>query len=243
MPDLYGGPEGSTMTDALSSFRRTPIGRFVCAPIELRSYANLLYLSLAFPLGLAYFIFLTVGLALGFGLVIVWVGIPILALVLAGSWLLAMLERQMAIYLLGTEVPPMRPQPREPAGSLWQRLRAFLANPVTWKGMGYLALKFPFGVATFVVAVTLMSLSLGFLLTPLVYAWAPVGLTVSLDGPFWAIDTPGEAFLCSLFGLALTVVSVNLLNALALAWGKLATALLGSRRFAAAAPEAIAAAG
>ena len=98
------------MTDTPHSFRQTPIGRFLCAPIEPRSYANLLFLAMAFPLGLAYFIFLVVGLSLGVGLLIIWVGIPILALVLAGSWLLAAMERQLAIHLLGAEVPPMKPQ-------------------------------------------------------------------------------------------------------------------------------------
>ena len=36
---------------------------------------------LAFPLGVAYFVFLAVGLAAGFGLTIVWIGLPLLALV------------------------------------------------------------------------------------------------------------------------------------------------------------------
>ena len=83
--------------------------------------------------------------------------------------------------------------------------------------MGYLAIKFPLGVATFVVGITLASLSLAFLLMPFFYTWAPMDVTVSLDGPFWVIDTPGEALLCSLFGLGLTLVSLNLFNALAFA--------------------------
>lgn len=230
------------MTDTPRSFRHTPIGRFVCAPIEARSYANLLFLALAFPLGLTYFIFLVVGLSLGFGLLIIWVGVPILALVVAGSWLFAAMERRLAIHLLGAHVPPMAPTTRDPRETVWQRLRGVLANPVTWKGMGYLAVKFPLGIATFVVAVTLASLSLAFLLTPFFYAWAPVDMTMSFDGPSWMIDTPGEALLCSLFGAGLTVISLNLFNALAFAWGKLASVLLGSSRFAAPPPEPSAAA-
>ena len=46
------------------------------------------------------------------------------------------------------------------------------------------------------------------------------------------IDTLGDALLCSLLGAALTLVSLNLFNALASGWGKLASALLGSPRFA-----------
>lgn len=224
-------------TTAPRAFRQIPIGRFLCAPFEPRSYANLLFLTLAFPLGLAYFVFLVVGLALGFGLLIIWVGIPVLALVLAGTWLFVKLERQLAIHLLGAELPPMLPAVRNPKGDLGGRLRDFLANPVTWKGMGYLAVKFPLGVATFVVCVVLTALSLSLLLAPFFLAWAPEPLSLSVDGSLWIIDTPAEASLSSLVGLGLAVLAVNLFNVLALAWGKLAVALLGSPRFAAPAPQ------
>ena len=87
------------------------LARFFMAPFRLQTYANLLYLALAFPLGLAYFIFLTVGLPLGYALTVIWVGIPILGLVFAGSWWMSALERRLAIGLLGAEVPPMAPPP------------------------------------------------------------------------------------------------------------------------------------
>src|SRR5215216_4228285 len=84
---------------------------FLTAPFRGRTYANFLYLALAFPLGLAYFILLTVGLSLGVGLTIVWVGLAILALVFALSWGITALERWMAIQMLGAEVPPMAAAP------------------------------------------------------------------------------------------------------------------------------------
>ena len=67
---------------------------------EPRSYLNIVYLLLAFPLGTFYFVFLVTGLSLGFGLIITLVGIPILLLVLSGSWVLCRFERQVAITLL-----------------------------------------------------------------------------------------------------------------------------------------------
>jgi hypothetical protein len=42
------------------------------------TYRNLGYDLLAFPLGIAYFVFLVTGLSVGVGLVIIWVGVPIL---------------------------------------------------------------------------------------------------------------------------------------------------------------------
>ena len=113
------------------------IKTFFLAPFRLRTYSNLLYLMLAFPLGLAYFIFLAVGLPLGLGLTIVWIGIPILALVFAGSWGISAMERQAAIHMLGADVPPMMPPPVQEERSFWQKVYAFYTNPVTWKGMGF----------------------------------------------------------------------------------------------------------
>jgi len=208
---------------------RPPAGallRFLRAPIELRSYGNLLYLALAFPCGLAYFIFLVVGLSVGLGLTIVWVGLPILALVLAGSFGLAALERQLAIHLLGAQVPPMA-LPAAAGATLWQRARAFLSNPVTWKGVGYLAVKFPLGLASFVLLVTLVSTAGALLVTPFLYPWLPIEL---FDRP---VDNLGLALACGAAGAVLGLLSLNLFNLLAAGWRQLASLLLGSARFAA----------
>ena len=74
----------------MSESRRAPFFGVVAEP---QSYINILYLFLSFPLGIAYFVFLVTGISLGFGLAIIWVGVPILVLVLAGSWALCQLER------------------------------------------------------------------------------------------------------------------------------------------------------
>src|SRR3954451_15157042 len=149
------------------AFAADVLRRFCGAPFRLRTYTNLLYLLLAFPLGLAYFVFLSVGLTTGFGLTIVWIGLPILALVFAGSWGFAAFERQAAILLLGAEIPPMAPPPSPEARTALQRAGDFFANPVTWKGMGFLLLKFPLGIVSFVSVVALLPLSSAFLLAPL----------------------------------------------------------------------------
>ena len=203
---------------------------FLTAPLRARSYANFLYLALAFPLGLSYFILLAVGFALGLGLTIVWIGLPILAAVFALSWGAMALERFMAIQMLGAEVPPMAPPPAEAPAGFWNRIGAFLSNPVTWKGIGFLLLKFPLGIATFVVTVFLVALSGGFLSAPFVYPWNDMsfGLTVGA----WEVDTFGESLACFGIGLVLALISFNLLNGLGAVWKHLASFLLGSPRFA-----------
>ncbi len=218
--------DAMTFTDALI--------RFFTAPFRLRTYTNLLYLMLAFPMGLIYFIFLTVGLCLGLGLTIIWIGVPILALVFAGSWGLAAMERQLAIHALGAEVPPMTPPPVSAAQTFWQRAGAFFSNPVTWKGMAFLLVKLPLGLVSFVAVVSLLATSAGFILTPIAWQW---GENLDIDGVVWTVDVWGiSPWFAGLLGVGLLFLSLNLLNGLALVWRWTAASLLGSERFAAAAP-------
>jgi len=214
-----------TMDTRTDTFGRPALLGLLRAPIEVRSYTNLLYLLLAFPLGLTYFVFLVVGLSVGFGLLIIWIGVPILLLVLLGSWALMALERQLAIGLLGAQVPPMAPPAAGPR-TLWRQLGDLLTNSVTWKGMAFLLLKFPLGIGTFILTITLLALSLGLLLTPFFYTWSPPEVFFG-----WEADTLPRALLCSLFGLGLTWISLCLFNGIAALWKILASVTLGSASF------------
>jgi Putative sensor len=216
------------------------IKTFFLAPFRLRTYSNLLYLMLAFPLGLAYFIFLAVGLPLGLGLTIIWIGIPILALVFGGSWALAGLERQSAIHLLRAQVPPRTPPPVQEEQGFWKKVYAFYTNPVTWKGMAFLLIKLPLGIVTFILLVTLLATTAAFLLAPVAvytmdYGWEDFGdeFYVETDGWSWQLDTWPEAWLATGIGVVLLFVSFNLLNGLAFLWARTSELLLGHRSFAA----------
>lgn len=77
---------------------------FVGVPVRPQTYLNLVYLGLAFPLGIAYFAFVTVGLSLGIGLALLVVGIPILLLVVLGALGIAAFERWLADLLLDSPV-------------------------------------------------------------------------------------------------------------------------------------------
>jgi hypothetical protein len=199
--------------------------RFFTAPVEVRTYKNLLYLALAFPLGVFYFVFLVTGLLTGFALTIVWVGLPILAVMFAAGFGMAALERRLAIHLLDARVPPMTAQRTGAPETLWKTVQEFLANPVTWKGMAFLFVKFPVGLFSFILTVLLLALSSGFILTPVLYRWNDVVL-----GP-WIVDSFGQALLLSAFGVVMLLASLNLLNMLAASWRGLAEVMLGSRRF------------
>ena len=197
------------------------LGPFFGVVLRGRSYLNTLYSLLAFPLGVAYFVFLVVGVSLGLGLVIVWVGLIILAAVLLLSWVLSAFERQQAILLLGAEIGPMGEKPAENSPvSVW--VKAFAANRVTWTGPVFLFLKFPLGLFSFVFSVVMLSISAAFTLAPLYYRFSPPDLY------WWYADTLPEALFCSLIGMLLFILTLHAQNGLAFLWRELATLMLGA---------------
>ncbi len=106
-----------------------------------RSYATAFYCLIAFPLGTLYFIFLAVGLSLGLGLVLLWIGFLVLAFVLVASWGLAAFERQQAIVLLAAKIPPMR-SPNQTYEDFGQQLLSPAMLAIAEAVDGYVASKY-----------------------------------------------------------------------------------------------------
>ena len=186
---------------------------------EPRSYLNIVYLLLAFPLGTFYFVFLVTGLLLGFGLIITLVGIPILLLVLSGSWVLCRFERQVAITLLNEDIPLSVSRPA--SGGLWSRVKALLKDRVTWTGVLYLFLKFPLGIVTFTIAVTLIAVTVGLLAAP-TYMWTSDPLvwgSCSFDPFPWS-------WILTIIGIPMVFISLHLLNATAVVFGRMTRVML-----------------
>lgn len=185
------------------------------------TYRKLLYLLLSFPLGTSYFVLIVTGLSLGFGLIITLVGIPILVGVLAACYGLAAVERRLAIGLLDVEILPL--PSREPTARLWDKLKALMSDPVTWKGLLYLFMKFPLGIVSFVLPVTLLATSLGLVATPFFFRW----VDYSYVEP-WVIDTLWEALVVAFAGFFLLFISLHVLNGLAWVSAQFARVMLGS---------------
>src|ERR1700730_16029017 len=108
---------------------------------DSRTYLRILYLFIAFPLGILYFTVIVTGLSTGLGLAIVIVGFLVLILTLL-IWLgFAHIERELAIHLLGAHIRPMFAPDPTPLLT-WQRLLRTLGDPVTWKSLAYLLIEF-----------------------------------------------------------------------------------------------------
>lgn len=197
---------------------RTSLVSAVSTVFETESYLKALSLLLSFPLGLAYFVGLTVGLSLGLSLLIIWVGIPILTTVVATSWVVATCERTLANRLLGTDIRQPEPLPTE--GQLRDRVKTLFRARSTWMGTAFLFTKFWMGTAGLILVVTGLSLSGALLTAPLQY---PYG---SIQVGSWMVNTLPEALLVSPVGAVVGIVALYAITVTADAFGLVATALL-----------------
>ena len=206
---------------------------------------NILYLLFALPLGIVYFVLLVTGLSMGFSMLAIWVGFPILYITML-IWLgLASFERQLTMSLLNVYIPPMSYPSLYNAG-WWHSFRARLTNPVTWKSLVYLLVKFPFGIFSFTLTVTLMVTSLAFILTPVAYLVDTLLLNLKavpahtlyvfnfgkqtaynivVDGQIRGSSLV-ELLIVMIIGIALFFVSRLILNFIAYMWGEFARFML-----------------
>jgi hypothetical protein len=126
------------------------------------------YLILGMPIGAVAFTLVVTGLALGAGLAITLVGIPIALATLVAARGIADLERRRAAPVLGERIAG-RERPLE--GDAWARARTLATDPASWRDTLWALLLAPIGSAGFTVAVTAWSTALGLVSSPL-YVWA-----------------------------------------------------------------------
>lgn len=208
------------------------------------------YLALVFPLGTLYFNLIVAGLSLALPLVILAVGVPLLVATLLLVRGLAAVERRLARYLLGTDLP----SPAYPFldGRPVERVKALVFDRATWRECCYLLLKFPAGVAAVVFLSTSLTVSLTLLATSVIYdtpgvrvGFFPSGqitLSQSLSVPWgdllvgvdivatvseWAVDSLADAVVMSLLGVGCLFVTLNLVNVAAWLSARTAVVFLG----------------
>jgi signal transduction histidine kinase len=182
-----------------------------------QAWRDLLYLSAAWPIGMASFIVLITGLAIGIGTAIVMVGFPVLVVTLLLSHLGANVERERAALTLGA--PIARSARRATRDSLLKQVVAFLRDRATWKELAFLLLLGPLGTLLGTTALALWSAVVALLLAPTVQPSAPDGSLLHDVGFAWSLLGPVAAAVIALAAVAGT-------RALAAGLGALAQALL-----------------
>lgn len=161
------------------------------------------FLISSFVIGTALFTILVTLIAVGGGLVITLIGIPILVVAFQVWKGAAILERRRIKFFFGKEIPT--PYRQIPPGTLFQRARAQIADPAVWRDLIYDFLLFPIGVAEFVIATVLLSISVGLMAAPS-YFWIGGGVSLFGDtstGRGWIVDTWPEALAVMVIGALL----------------------------------------
>ncbi|MEU9983893.1 sensor domain-containing protein [Streptomyces sp. NPDC050856] len=103
------------------------------------------------PAALFHFVYVVTMVAVGAGLSVTVVGLPLLAAGLAGARLLGRAERARARALLGVRIVEPSPLPRGGRGGVLGRLWARVKDPVGWRTVLYGFVRLPWGVLTFTV--------------------------------------------------------------------------------------------
>lgn len=179
MATTYGVPEEVAeiyrdkeiqITRALRTPPRKPsstaLGKFFGVIADPRAYASLFYMLLSMATGVFYFSFVVTGVSLSLGLSILIIGIPIALLFLGLVKVLSLVEGRIVEVMLGERMPR---RPDYPSANLgfWERVRDLVTDARTWTTMLYFLMMMPLGILYFTVVVTGLSLSIAFIVAPI----------------------------------------------------------------------------
>ncbi|MYS20564.1 MULTISPECIES: sensor histidine kinase [unclassified Streptomyces] len=213
---------------------RLPVG--LRAPVEARTWREFAYLLLNLPMGVAGFVWTVTMLSLGAGLLITFIGLPVLVLALGGCRVIGYVERSRARSLLWLDIEEPAPV-RSRSRGLLGRLGAQLGSGVNWRHAVYCLLHFPWGVVTFSVAISFFTYGWGLLTYPL-WRWVfPVyfgqqGLQIygggsGADRHGWWLHTPLDMALSVVVGALLVLASPWVIRGMAHVDRLLVSGLLG----------------
>ncbi|MFI0965134.1 sensor histidine kinase [Streptomyces sp. NPDC021080] len=233
----YGHRGGSGFDEAGTGGRRHRLPAPLRAPFEARSWREFGYVMLGLPLGILMFTFAVTMVSLGMGLLITFLGVPVLAAALAGCRGLGSLERARARGLLGVEVAEPEPLRAKKHGAMaW--MGAVLKSGTSWRHLLYAVIQFPWSVFSFVVALNFWVYGWALLTYPL-WFWAfPMyggqdGLQLYGDSTHAIyLDNPFEITVTALVGLLFTMATPWIVRALTTVDRLMVHGLLGPSRLA-----------
>lgn len=153
-----------------------------------RSYANLLYVFLTFPIGLTFFIYAWVCLPLLIGLSVFIVVLPILYLFLWTLPRLILIIGYLTELFVGLPVPIKDDIPKEIVGSFFTKALNALKDKRIGKSLVYsMFLALPYGTFVFSIMTFLLSLSGALIAMPIVFAIQYTQSILPVDWIDWMI--------------------------------------------------------
>ncbi len=213
-------PSATGEPAAQASLLRKPLGVYV----DPRTWGAAFFMLVSFVTGILYFTWAVTGLGLSIGFLILIIGLPFAFLFLLSVRGIALVEAKLMQACLGVSVTP--PQVfTKPGSNLPERLKALLTDRSTWSALLYLVLQLPLGVIYFCVTVTLISLALALMSTPILYVLTPTPV-IMISGevirlPAWPV------VLIEIGGFLLLTATMHVIRGIGSWHGRYAKALLG----------------
>ncbi|MFJ2773697.1 sensor histidine kinase [Streptomyces sp. NPDC087300] len=217
--------------------RRHRIPAGLRAPVEARTLRELCYTVLSLPIGIFAFVLAVTMVSLGAGLLITFIGIPVLAGALAACRGIGALERTRARALLRLDVAA--PEPLRPASSgPMSHIGAVLKSGASWRNLLYCLLLMPWAIFSFTVAIVFWTYGWAMLTYPLWFWLFPLyggqdGIQLyGGDGHQIYLDNPFEIGVTAATGLLITLATPWILRALTTVDRLMVHGLLGPSRLA-----------
>ncbi len=209
--------------------RRSLPGRFFGVAADSRTWGALFYMLLALATGIFYFTWAVTGVSLSMGLSVLIIGIPFAILFLATVRALSLLEGRIVETMLGVRMPRRPPYPSNAGKSLGQRVGAIFTDVHTWTTLFYMVLMLPLGILYFTLTITLLSISLAFIGTPVLKALSVEDVIYLNCGiPHWLCDDNywPLAVLTCIAGILLLFATLHMVRGLGKLHGAIAKGLL-----------------
>ncbi|MEG0194368.1 MAG: sensor domain-containing protein [Stenotrophomonas sp.] len=161
--------------------QRSLLARFFGVVTDPHTYGALFYMLLSLATGIFFFTWVVTGLSLSLGLLILIIGVPLTVLFFGSVRGLALLEGRLVEALLGERMP-RRPQYTDRSRSWLQRIGDMFTDGRTWLTLLYFVLMLPLGIIYFTIAVTLLSVSLAFIWSPVAALFDATVPSIYIDG-------------------------------------------------------------
>ncbi|MER7955371.1 sensor domain-containing protein [Streptomyces sp. NPDC096030] len=207
------------------------------APFEARTWREFGYLVLGLPLSCVYFALSIALVSAGAGLLVTFLGIPVLAGALAMCRGFGAVERARARGLLGLEVAPPEPA-RGRTGGAMSWMGATLKSGASWRHLLYALLHMPWAIFAFTVSVAFWMYGWALFTYPL-WQWVfPLyagqdGLQLYGDRTHaFYLDSPFEIAVTSAVGLLFVLAGPWIIRSLAAVDRLMVSGLLGPSRLA-----------
>ncbi|MFE7584483.1 sensor histidine kinase [Streptomyces gardneri] len=207
------------------------------APFEARTWRALGYVLIGLPLSVCWFALSVAFVSAGAGLLITFLGVPILAGALAMCRGFGAVERARARALLDFDVKAPEPV-RGKTGGAFSWMGAMLKNGASWRHLLYAILHMPWAIFGFTVTVALWGWGWSLFTYPL-WRWVfPAyvgqdGLQLYGDGTHnFYLDSPFETGVTSAIGLLFVLVGPWVLRGIVSVDRLLVSGLLGPSRLA-----------